>query len=454
MTRKKVIFLLLAVLSLTVLSSAQLTHTTTTTTQNGTCGVPHSVSKFTNWVYTDSFGAHAFAGTSEVIQPARINVAGKIESCPGDTTTLDVDSSDGERYHLHAVGAAGTTTLKGNLAPKYMVLAVAYAPPGARSSVDYGTSTLLGTSTSLMNSFSSGTSVSISVGVGVSIPGFSEGVTTTTTSAFTEEADTTSTVSVNKTTSTDISVPGPASSAAGLDHDFDVVFIWLNPVVNITLTAPASTSVQWTGYSSDARDPAIGMDIVPLQLAQLKNPALITNPNTLQSLARAWAGTGQGLTNADLLNIAARDPFSNPAYTVTIPAGSTCTADNRFCSTTLQDLAYANPAPGGQPLTEKFSAGYQTTAIAGQSAMDTFQVSFTTDLNVKSGFVTQFSLDLKTTDMFTWSNKWSSTRTNTIGQTASFSVTGPATSDNYAGPTEFNIFQDNVYGTFMFSPAN
>jgi len=30
------------------------------------------------------------------------------------------------------------------------------------------------------------------------------------------------------------------------------------------------------------------------------------------------------------------------------------------------------------------------------------------------------------------------------------SITGPTVADNYPGPAELNVFQDNVYGTFMF----
>lgn len=445
--------LFFAVVTLTTVTTAQLTHTTTTKTVNSHCG-PVQENTFSNWVYKDSFGSHAFSGSTFTIPPSRILVNGKFEPCPGSSSTLNTNSTDDQGYHLHAVGSGGTVTFFGSITPKYVVIGVIYAPPGAKSTVDYGNSTLLGTSTSLTNSFTSSTAVSVSESASVnSIFGLtpSGGITNTAATSFTQEADTSSSLSINKMSSSDIIVPGPVSSAVGLDHDFDIVLIWLNPVANFTI-GPASTTVQWTGYSYDARDPAIGLDIVPLELAQLKNPALITDPNTLQSLARTWAGSGQGLTNADLLNIAARDPFSNPSYTVTVPAGSTCTTDNRFCTTTNQDIAYQPPAPGGQPITQKYSSQYQTTTTQGQSATDTYEVSFSAEAH--SGFLMFFTIDIKNSQTFTWTNKWSATRTNTTAQTASLSITGPATTDNYTGPTAFNVFQDNVYGTFMFSPAN
>jgi hypothetical protein len=35
---------------------------------------------------------------------------------------------------------------------------------------------------------------------------------------------------VEKTATNDITIPGPKSSLDGIDHNEDVVFVWLNPV--------------------------------------------------------------------------------------------------------------------------------------------------------------------------------------------------------------------------------
>src|SRR5882724_10325107 len=47
-------------------------------------------------------------------------------------------------YFLLAISAAAQS---GTIKPKYIVVSVIYAPPGKSSSVDYGSSTKLGTST-------------------------------------------------------------------------------------------------------------------------------------------------------------------------------------------------------------------------------------------------------------------------------------------------------------------
>jgi hypothetical protein len=54
------------------------------------------------------------------------------------------------------------------------------------------------------------------------------------------------------------------------------------------------------------------------------------------------------------------------------------------------------------------------------------------------------------TDTMTFVNKWNAMSSSQVGQTASATVTGPSSADNYTGPVEFDIFQDNIYGTFMF----
>jgi hypothetical protein len=68
-----------------------------------------------------------------------------------------------------------------------------------------------------------------------------------------------------------------------------------------------------------------------------------------------------------------------------------------------------------------------------------------------SAFAGAFKSELKTSDTLTWTNKFNASSTKQVGQTASLSVTGPTTADNYTGPVEFDVFQDTIYGSFMFN---
>lgn len=355
----------------------------------------------------------------------------------------------------------------GVVEPKYMVLAVTYAPPGSSSQVAYSNSTMLGTSTSLSSSFIQGTSQSVSItsGFTLSFGFFSIGSTTkeTTTNSYTQEQDTSSSIAVNQTTSVTTTVRGPSSSAVGLNHDDDIIWVWLNPVLNYTILSPGN--IQWNGYSYDANDPAQDMEVLPIFVAYLNGHAPMPS-NVAAALARSWApnmtdGSGPGLTAADLASILAADPFSNPSYTINIPTGSTCTADGRFCLAGNQSFQYEPPPPGGQPITQTFAVSHQTTATQGQGAIDTRMVGYSTDVAFSQNagdppmrgtptFRDNFAAELINGNSLTWKNQWNSQSTQQVGQTATLSITGPAVSDNYTGPVEFNIYQDNVYGSFMF----
>lgn len=343
----------------------------------------------------------------------------------------------------------------GSINPKYVVLSVIYAPPGQASNVDYGSSTLLGTSTSISDSFSDKNTLTVSVGVGVTIPPFSAKVTVTDSQSFTQTATTTSSVAVNKTTTSDIKVPGPKNAPDGIDHNFDVVLVWINPVMNFKITGPHS--VQVTGFSFDSNDPANEMDVVPLYVGWLKNPSTMP-PGIADLLARPWAanpidGSGPGLTSADFQAILARDPFSNPAYVPTLVAGGTTTTDNRFDLVLGKTLSY-EPAPaGGQPVTEKAALSYQNTSTLGLTATDQYSVGYSINFSVNATIPIEFfALNLSASVMqaqtLTWTNSATQTATKTGMQTSTLLLTGPTST--YNGPTEVQVFQDNVYGTFMF----
>jgi hypothetical protein len=72
-----------------------------------------------------------------------------------------------------------------------------------------------------------------------------------------------------------------------------------------------------------------------------------------------------------------------------------------------------------------------------------------------------WSTTITSSDTLTWTDQWSKTNTEQTGVTATGSVTGPpcvvsgsGCNPVYTGPTEFEVFQDNVYNTFMYYPVN
>ncbi len=50
----------------------------------------------------------------------------------------------------------------------------------------------------------------------------------------------------------------------------------------------------------------------------------------------------------------------------------------------------------------------------------------------------------------TWQQQNSVTNSDTGTTTAAYSITGPQSSDNYTGPATYNVYWDNVYGTYAF----
>jgi hypothetical protein len=326
-----------------------------------------------------------------------------------------------------AVSLSGTDAFVGSIYPKYQVVSVIYAPPGQASSVNYGTSTQLGTSASWGSSISKSTTLATSLKIGVLSP-------INTSQTWTQTADTASTISVNKSTSLGISVPGPANSNVGINHDFDVIEVWINPKDDFTVTS--SNSAQWK-YNFDPRDPAKEVDIVPLYVHELKNPSTI--PSGKKSLlARTWAGSGQGLTSTDYATILARDPFAN---------GSTNIDATRFHLQIGQTLAYDPPPCGGQPITNTYTETYQTTTTHEQTAGDSYSVSYTRSAG--GNFSSWLSANFLSQTTLTWTNKWGHQASTGSGKSATLSITGPS-SCTYSGPVDVQVYEDNVYGTFMF----
>jgi hypothetical protein len=432
---------------------------------NATAEIYHPITK--------TFSATGSMTSKRWDQAATLLINGTVLTsggCTGGGTCV----SSADLYH-------GPAPVLGMLNPKYLVLGIAYAPPGSHSNVDYGTSTMFGTSTDISSSFAKTNTSSISYGFTsgsiFGIFGNEPDITTTTTftKTFTQEQDSSSSISLNKTSSFDNVIPGPASDYVGVDHDFDLIYIWLNPIQLFGLTTSNPTNIQFMGYRFDLNDPVSfsgELDVVVLQVAQLKNPALI-DQGTLNQLARTWApsladGSGPGLTSTDLLAIAAADPFSDPTYQITItPTSFPCSTDGRFCAvqSVVSDVPYTQPAPGGQPTTTKFSQAYESIAKQGQGSKDTHTTGISFDANLTNGFLSLFNMNIKltTSEMLTMTNSFSQTTTNTTNQSVNVSVTGPAcvvptgsTTCNpaYTGATAFNVFEDTIYRAFMFNPAN
>ena len=330
----------------------------------------------------------------------------------------------------------------GTVNPRYVVLALGYAQPGSKSSVSYGSSTQAGTSTEIDGSYSNATSVAVTLAFGKTDNGFKIG----TTNSLTQEKDTSDTITVNKSSAQNISIPGVETSGVaapfdGINHDYDWVYLWLNPAIIVQQVAPNGlpNAVQWSGYTFDPNDDVSGTEVIgPIYMTWLKNPAMMP-PGTADRLARAWAGPNQGLTTTDFNNILALDPFS---------AGSSNIDPARFTVVGGQPFSYEPPFQGGTPSSVTFPLTYTATSSEGLGSSTTRSVAFTlsTSATFFANFLNRSTLD---TETLTWVDKAKSTTNATTTQSASMTLVGP--SAGYQGPTEVQLYQDNIYGTFMFA---
>lgn len=114
--------------------------------------------------------------------------------------------------------------------PAFHVLTLLYAPPGinggkSTSMVDYGGGSTTGTTTSTSSSFKVGVDVSASASgsLGSASSDFKYSTTSTDTSS----------VEIKKSESYEIRVTDPAVD--GIDHDLDVFYLWLNPLLDVTV---------------------------------------------------------------------------------------------------------------------------------------------------------------------------------------------------------------------------
>lgn len=134
-----------------------------------------------------------------------------------------------------------TCHYEGSVYPRYFILTVVYAPPGSggatqRSSVQYSSDSTLGTLTTVANSFRLNYSTTVTAGakwIGASAE-------TSVTASTSNYVDATNTQDVRFSSRTGIGYSG--SGVDGIYHDRDLIYLWLNPGINIIVDG---NNIQW-----------------------------------------------------------------------------------------------------------------------------------------------------------------------------------------------------------------
>ena len=171
----------------------------------------------------------------------------------------------------------------GVIFPKYRVVGLTYAPPGSKSTAGYTSGFQSGTNTSMTTTASNEVTVTAKLSTGVDLFGFLGGtVTNTASTGWTQEQDTSSSIAIAQQYSSGLTVPGPplvSNQDQGVDHDYDTIYVWINPVDQLSFS---NTTPIYTGSYYDQRDGdtpescngttyagITGMDVVPLTLGQV-----------------------------------------------------------------------------------------------------------------------------------------------------------------------------------------
>jgi hypothetical protein len=341
------------------------------------------------------------------------NATNNVLTC---SSTDGLNWSTGTLMNQSSKSAPVLTTavsLTGTVRPLYHLLTVIYAPPGtnggnSQSSVDYGSSSSAGTTTSTGNSFKAGGALEVTTGLPVI--GVNEDFTASSMSTNN------SAVEIKKNQDNDIKVRAPNTD--GINHDEDMFCLWLNPLLNLTFDP--SGNIQWT----------MGVDgafmITQYVLAgELKNPATmrIAVKQTLDQY---------GLTESDYAEILATNPFA------TTPAPLD---PDRFVEETI--LTYEPPQHPTDPIAVQ---SYTLTNSVMSTTAHSTQVDLAVSVKV-SGGITGL-LKLGATGSFQWTYTSSSGSTNLSSQSANATIAAP--SFGYAGPTNVIVYWDTVFNTFMF----
>jgi hypothetical protein len=328
--------------------------------------------------------------------------------------------------------------VSGTVTPKYYILTVIYAPPGTNggkssSSVSYGSGSSTGSTVSASNSFKQSNTITATTEGGIT------GVVGTQAEAsfgVTHSSSNSSSLDIKRSSTSEINDVGPA--ADGINHDHDLIYLWLNPTVQLKLFPTVSgtvSSVVWQPVNTSQTV------VTYVYVGWLKNPSQIP-PGELQLLQR------YGITPQDFPEMLKADPFANTSRFSSVLRTDTVPDPRRF-QPLFTTFPYEPPFGPGDPVpTFKFTTTYTNTAGTSFTAQSEYTVGL--KLQATGGFFGLAKLTLKDQANWTWTS--TDTRSSSTGTTESASVTVGGPAFGYQGPTDMVVYYDVIYKTFLFAP--
>ncbi|MFZ0307362.1 MAG: hypothetical protein WAL89_04245 [Candidatus Sulfotelmatobacter sp.] len=366
-----------------------------------------------------------------------------------------------------------------NVAPAYKILSIVYDAPGNGSQNGFTNSTTYGTTTTVAETFTAGTSTTYTESWGFT--GFSSSMGWTYGDATVTGSSATSSWSVTDAAGVANKVASGAPNA--INHNQDLFLIWLNPYV--TLEQTGSTSVEYavsvppqTSGDPDPGQPQIqdvlevfasvmmpntsGVTTVPLSILE---PQVAPDGEVLPGLASICANRtyypnsctadpkGQcGCVPADFAPILSKDLLVGIPGTTAPSSVNNSTNGNRFLqvmssgSNPLTELLEGPQQPGGNIPINTFSVSDSTQSTYSSTQGTTTTTAYSGGATFGGTGIMGWSLQVTNTDTYTWSDTESFG--NIFGQAHQAMVT---LSSSTVGCDQYiSIFEDTVFHTFAF----
>jgi hypothetical protein len=302
----------------------------------------------------------------------------------------------------------------------YMVVALIYAPPGtsnttgasSMTNVQYTDQTSFGTTVSASNSFKDAVTVKAKAGDMVTSAELDFSASQTTGKQ--------TSVQMQYTSSDKIQVNGPPQD--GIDHDYDVFYIWLNPTVSVNATP--RNNFEWElGVNGQ-------QNVIDVQVGELKppqNPPTFTRGNSIPVLLN-W-----GLTQSDFNTILTLDPFAS---------GDTAIDPSRYVLLKQDGTVVYNYLPG-ESTQQTITLTTAETNTSTSTKTNEYGVTATITAGIKD--VVSGSVSVS----WDWTNSASQTTSTNETQTAAFTLYPP--SSMWKGAHDIEIYWDGIWATFMFA---
>ncbi len=372
---------------------------------------------------------HSVNGQFGQVPPPRTHIDGNVDDFQAIGTGAYVLGKDGNLWweygpfgqvpppRIQIDGNVRMATVYGTIRPAFMIITLLYAPLGtagsatAQSTVTYAEGSNTGTTTSASSSFKDAVDVkaSVSEGLASASADFSASQTTT---------DTTS-IQIQSTESYSYTVHGP--SVDGIDHDYDLFYLWLNPVVSVAADRQKNVAWEFNGA---------GAVPVYVQVGQLKDPPTLPMGTSLKNgLDKA------GLKQADYESILAMNPFAS---------GATQVDTNRFVLLDVP-LTYEYLQGSSGSTTVNLTSSKSTT----KAHADSKAYSVSASVSGGGGLSDVINAKLTVTASFEWTN--SNSESTTTGSTSSASAVIAQPSPSWSGSFHVLLYWDTFYNSFMFA---